>query len=76
MAELKYLVDINLLQNQLIFPKIHSLGTAPTSPSPVEGQLYFDSSAGDKALHVYNGSAWVRLAGQISAQTVDTINSR
>ena len=73
MAELKYLVDINLLQNQLIFPKIHSLGTAPTSPSPVEGQLYFDSSAGDKALHVYNGSAWVRLAGQISAQTVDTI---
>ena len=73
MAELKYLVDINLLQNQLIFPKIHSLGTAPSSPSPVEGQLYFDSSAGDKALHVYNGSAWVRLAGQTAAQTVDTI---
>ena len=73
MAELKYLVHLNLNKNQLINPVVHVLPNAPGTPA--EGQIYYDSTAGDQSLHVYNGSAWVRLAGQISHQATDTIAS-
>ena len=56
----KYLSNIDLNKNQLQNPVIHSLGTAPTTP--VEGQIYFDSTAGDKHIYLYNGTAWVQLS--------------
>lgn len=56
----KYLSNIDLNKNQLQNPVIHSLGTAPATP--VEGQIYFDSTAGDKHIYLYNGTAWVQLS--------------
>jgi hypothetical protein len=55
-----FLCNVDFNKNQLQNPVIHPLGTAPSSPS--EGQIYFDSTTGDKKLYLYNGSAWVALA--------------
>lgn len=62
MAEKKYLVDIDLLQNQLSNARIQNLGTAPTTP--VEGQIYFDTLAG--ALKVWDGTQWITLGREYS----------
>lgn len=55
-----FLCNIDLNKNQIQNPVIHPVGTAPSSPA--EGQIYFDSTTGDKKLYLYNGSAWVALA--------------
>ena len=61
---LSYLTDINLNQNELQNSVVQNLGTAPGSP--VEGQIYYNSTGGDKQLYFYNGSAWISVAGDIS----------
>jgi len=61
---LVYLTDINLSKNELQNAVIQNLGTAPSSP--VEGQIYYDSTSGDKSIYFYNGSAWISIAGDIS----------
>ena len=61
-----YLSNLNLSNNQLQNAVIHPLGTPPANP--VEGQLYYNSTAGVKMLYVYNGTAWVPV-GDITAIT-------
>ena len=62
---LKYLTHIDLNKNQLQNAVIHPLGTAPSGP--VEGQIYYDSTVGDKKVYIYNGTAWTNISGDISA---------
>ena len=59
-----YLVSINLNKNELQNAAIQNLGTAPSSP--VEGQIYYDSTAGDKKPYFWNGSVWVAMGGAAS----------
>lgn len=66
-----YLSNINLSNNQLQNAVIHPLGTPPANP--VEGQLYYNSTAGVKMLYVYNGTAWVPV-GDIT--TITSTESR
>ena len=54
---IKFLNDVDLAQNELQNAVVQNLASAPGSP--VAGQLYFDSSTGDKNLYVYNGSSFV-----------------
>ena len=61
---LKYLTHLNLNQNELQNAVIHPLGTAPSSP--VEGQIYYNSTSGNKKVYIYNGSAFVNISGDIS----------
>jgi len=67
----KYLSHIDLNQNELQNAVVHPLGTAPSTP--VEGQIYFDSSVSKKRLYVYNGSAWASIAGVLSITSGDGI---
>ena len=53
--------DIEMNQNQLQLPVIDNEGTAPSTP--VEGQMYFDTTAGDKTMYFYNGTAWIEMDG-------------
>ena len=61
---LKYLTHLNLNQNELQNPVLHPLGTAPSTP--VEGQIYYNSTVGNKKVYVYDGSAWTNISGDIS----------
>ena len=60
---LEYYNHIDLNKNQLQNAVIHPLGSAPSSAS--EGQIYYDSTAGDKQVYVYTGNTggWVALGG-------------
>ena len=52
---MKFLAHIDLSKNQLQNAVIHPLGTEPTG---VEGQIYYNSSVGDKKLYIHNGAGW------------------
>jgi hypothetical protein len=56
---LEYYASIDLNKNELQNAVVHPLGSAPSSP--VEGQIYYDSTVGDKKIYLYNGSAWVAI---------------
>jgi hypothetical protein len=60
---LSYLTDINLNKNELQNAVVQNLGTPPSSP--VEGQIYYDDSGGDKQIYFYNGSSWIPVSGDI-----------
>lgn len=57
----KYLTPIDLVQNELQNAKVQNLGTAPTTPTPVKGQIYFNST--DNTLYWFDGSVWVAAKG-------------
>ena len=70
MAKRTFLADIDLAQNQLLFPKIHSLGTAPSGP--VEGQMYFNTTS--KILFVYNNTDWIDALQQDSTASATALS--
>lgn len=51
---------IDLAKAQLLNPRIHNNGGAPSSP--VLGQLYFDTSTTPNRLFYWDGAAWVNRA--------------
>lgn len=53
---MKFLTHIDLSKNQLQNAVVHPLGTAPSGG--VEGQIYYNSTIGDKKLYIYNGATW------------------
>ena len=53
--------NLEFNKNQLIQPVMENSASQPTTP--VEGQMYFDTTAGDKTMYFYNGAAWVEMDG-------------
>ena len=68
----KFVVGIDLLQNELINARVVNLGTAPSTP--VEGQIYFNNTAGNKILYFYNGTEWIPASGSLEV-IQDAINT-
>lgn len=60
----KYLSNIDLSRNELQNAVVHPLATAPGTAT--QGQIYFDTSTGDKHLYLYNGTQWVQLSEDIN----------
>jgi hypothetical protein len=56
---MKHLSNLDLTGNELQNVVVHPLGTPPSGPK--EGQIYFDSTAGDKKIYFYNGTQWVAI---------------
>lgn len=56
---MKHLSNLDLTGNELQNAVIQPLGTPPSGPK--EGQIYFDSTLGDKKLYFYNGTQWVAI---------------
>jgi hypothetical protein len=65
---IKFLNGVDLNQNQLIAARVENLATAPATP--VEGQIYYDSTPGDQILYFWNGTSWVSTAGSGGTVTV------
>ena len=47
-------IDVN--QNDIHFPVIHKVSSAPSSPSAIAGQMYYNTSA--NTMHFHNGTGW------------------
>ena len=59
--------NLEFNKNQLIQPVMENSAAQPASP--VEGQMYFDTTVGDKTMYFYNGTAWVEMDGTGSGVT-------
>ena len=60
---IKYKSNIDLGGLALQFATLHPASSAPTTPSPTEGQVYWDT--GDDKLYVSDGSSWIDVSGDV-----------
>ena len=60
MAEDKFLVDLNLNNNEIQNAVLQNLATAPNSPK--KGLAYFNTT--DNKAYMWNGTAWVDITNQ------------
>jgi hypothetical protein len=69
----KYLSNIDLNKNQLQNAALHPVATTPATP--VEGQVYFDTTVGDKMMYFYDGTGWVAMGSQGDITEIQTTTS-
>jgi hypothetical protein len=64
----KYLVNLDLNQNQLVKARVENLASAPSGP--VTGQIYYNTAS--NAMFFYNGSSWIDASGDLQGLTAST----
>jgi len=64
---IKFVSSIDLNQNELQHAVVQNLATPPGTPR--EGQIYYDSSAGDKSIYFWDGTNWVDVGGDVRSVT-------
>ena len=62
--------SINLGGNQLQNAALHPTSSAPANP--VEGQVYFNTTAGNKKLYVWDNTTWIDVTGDIRSISAGT----
>ena len=65
--------NLEFNKNQLIQPVMENSATQPAAP--VQGQMYFDTTIGDKKMYFYDGAAWIEMDGSGSGVASLTINN-
>jgi hypothetical protein len=65
-----FLTNIDLKKNQLQNAVIQPLGTPPLTP--VEGQIYYNSTTDLKLIYVYNGTNWVPVGDITKISTTES----
>jgi hypothetical protein len=63
LSKIKATAALDLDKTELQNAVIQNLATAPASPN--EGQVYYDSSAGDKSIYFWDGTNWVDVGGDV-----------
>lgn len=66
----KFLVSLDLNQNELLNARVQNLATPPSTPG--EGQIYYDTTVGDKSIYYWDGSTWVDLGGDVRSIVAGT----
>lgn len=69
----KFLTAIDMVQNEVQNIRVHNVPGTTGPPTPVKGQMYFDSTG--NILYWYNGTGWVAAqggAGAVPATSVTT----
>lgn len=66
-----FLTNIDLNKNQLIRATLHPTSSAPSSP--VEGQVYFNTTGGDKKLYYWDGTSWITLTAGATTDASTTV---
>lgn len=64
---IKFVSSINLNKNELQNAVVQNLASAPSSPA--QGQIYFNSTVGDKSIHFFNGTEFIDLGGDVRSVT-------
>ena len=67
MAKKKWVVDLDLNNNELQNPVLQNLASAPATK---EGKFYWNTS--DKKMYIYNGSQWIDATNQGKIYTFST----
>ena len=62
-------IDVN--QNDIHFPVIHKVSSAPSSPSAISGQMYYNTSA--NTLHYHNGTSWQTVGTSSAAGDIESV---
>ena len=68
---IRYLTNIDLGTNEIQYPVLHPLTSAPTAYTAREGQMYYNSV--DKKVKVYNGTTWISVGAVNSVTAGDGI---
>lgn len=68
---MKILTNYDFKQNEIQNVAVQRLATAPTTPSPVKGQIYFDTTA--NRLFCFNGTEWIGADSIDATMTGDDI---
>ncbi|MFA5071322.1 MAG: hypothetical protein WC511_03015 [Candidatus Pacearchaeota archaeon] len=65
-----YLHDLNLDQNELQSAVIENRASAPTSPAPIAGQIYFNTTT--NKFYVFDGTSWITFdSGAVTSITAN-----
>ena len=65
------LSNLNMKQNQILQLVLQNLASAPTSPTPVEGQQYYNTV--DHRAYIFNGTIWLGMDATGATMTGDNI---
>ncbi len=68
---MKFLNNIDLVQNALEFAALHPVSADPAAP--VQGQVYFNTT--DKRLYVWNDTTWIDLSSEGDIKSVASATS-
>ena len=68
---MKILTNYDFNQNEIQNVAIQRLATAPSTPTPVKGQVYFNTT--NNRLFYYNGAEWIAADGIGATMTGDNI---